>query len=46
MFDTPNTSYQISEDAYLMPRDLIWKAYVDTWLSQLKLKEKSKIIQE
>lgn len=30
----PETPFDFSEKAYLLPRDLLWKAFVDQWLHQ------------
>ena len=30
----PESPFDFSEKAYLMPRDLLWKAFVDQWLHQ------------
>lgn len=30
----PETPFDFSEKAYLLPRDLVWKAFVDQWLHQ------------
>ena len=38
----PKTAYETSQDAYLMPRDLVWKEYVDTWLRQTMFEEQNK----
>ena len=29
----PGQTLTFQEKAYLLPRDLVWKEYVDTWLS-------------
>ncbi|WP_319241770.1 transporter substrate-binding domain-containing protein [uncultured Propionivibrio sp.] len=30
----PETPFDFSEKAYLLPRDIVWKTYVDQWLHQ------------
>ncbi len=36
----PGKTFNQFEKAYLLPRDLIWKAYVDEWLQQRQLEGK------
>ena len=32
----PDVVLTFSEKAYLMPQDIVWKEYVNTWLAQRK----------